>query len=510
MSFSLNDNPLPFTIDFNEIPPAGDLLVPGDYVEIAADYSNVGLLTFPTRLLAIGQMIGSGMGAGSATPGQIYQIFRNDQGVALFGAGSMLADLVDYILASNPALPLDAVGMLPASGGTAATGTITFSGAATIAAQQAIGVAGFRITWTVQPTDSPTNMAADFIAAAQGLFDARDLPVSFSAAAGVVTVTAAWHGLSGNEIDIRINPARADQTVPGVDIAIVGMSGGAGVPSIASIISEIGTTWYTDIGIGFTDPTSLAAIQTALLERYTAMQNVDSTCYATWIGSQGTLASDIDGINCQFLVVMGVTNPQDPSWRWTGALTGVAAAAFNADPARQLRGLVLPNIIAPAPNAQMQEPEQQALLAEGISTFEVSPSNQVLIQRLVSTYTLSNLDVPDAAWQDIMTAKTMTRIRFDWKNFLKLVAPRAKLSDDGSLASQYDASIMTPGRLAGLWAGRCQLYEKAGWIENSAASAQQSVFQRDPNDRNRVNSQLVVTVIGNDMVNACQLLFVAA
>jgi phage tail sheath gpL-like len=298
-------------------------------------------------------------------------------------------------------------------------------------------------------------------------------------------------------------------TIAVVDIGNATAGAGINNTALTAAINAIATTWYTDIMSGFTDSTSVTAIQAALLSRYSAMQHVDSHCYIGWEGSQGVLAGKLSGVNNQFLSVIGVTNPQDPTWRWSSALAGVAAAALVADPARQLRGLTLPNIIAPAIADRIYEPEQEALLAEGISTFDVAKNGSVQISRVVTTYTQSNLGVPDATWRDIMTAKVMTRIRWDWKNYLLLNYPRAKLSDDGSTAAEYDPSVVTPKRLQASWAARCKLYARAGWIENEDVTIAASVFARDPTDRNRVNSQRQLQIIGNNMVDAEQLLFAA-
>ncbi len=325
-------------------------------------------------------------------------------------------------------------------------------------------------------------------------------------------MTAIYEGVAGNELDVRANPARGDNTVPGTTVAIVKVgtgTPGTGIASIAAVISAIATTWYTDIIIGLNDPTTLGVLDAALASRYTAMENVDSTAYVAWRGTQGQLVTQATGINCQWLVAIGVTNPQDPTWRWSAALGGVAARAFTDDPARQLRGLALPNIIPPAPADLMYEPEQEALLEAGVATWEAAPDGTVIIQRAISTYTESALGVPDGAWRDIMIAKVMTRIRWDWKNYLLLVAPNAKLAPDGSVASLYDPTIMTPRVLHGLWAARSALYEQAGWIENAAANAQAAIFEIDPNDKNRVNSQRPLTIIGNYMVSAERLLFAA-
>jgi phage tail sheath gpL-like len=492
------------TITFSQIP--ANQQVPGNYVEIGADYTNMGLLPFPARVLVVGQMkTGS-----PATAGKIYQILQPGQGAQLFGAPSEVADLITAYSGTNTGIPIDAVGVAPATGGAAATGTITFSAASSVASQQAFGVAGSRVVMVVEPGDTDAIMAANFIAAAEAVAALISLPVVFTnPAGGEVLITAAYTGVLGNAIDIRANPANNDITPPGLTFAIAPMTGGTGVPPLTGVLAAIASTWYTDIVIGWNDNASIGALAEYLQQQDNAMVAMDGVGYTVWTGTQGQIAALGNGINSKFVCGLGVTNPQNPWWVIAGSLLGVAALALMNDPARQLRGLVLPGIIAPAQSDQMMEQEQQALLLDGIATYQATQEGSLAIQRLVTTYVTSVLGVPDQAWQDVMSTKVLSRIRWDWRNYVSLTYPNRKLADDGSLAAEYDPNIVTPKRLRGAWAARSRLYEQAGWIENSEALAQASTFVRDPNNRNRVNCQLKVQVIGNLMITGTQLLFEA-
>lgn len=508
MSDSLNQSIAPH-IAFNEI--ADNLQVPGVYVEVGPNYTNVGLLPFPARALLIGAMLGPSFNT-QGVSGTVYRIYKEDQAAALFGAGSPLAEQIKYFLLAKPGVPLEAVGVAPATGYTVAAGSITFGGAAAVVGSQAIGVAGRRVVFTISPSDTAANMATNFVAAANAITDAANWPVVFATpggSPGQVTITSRLKSVLANEYDIRKNPSSRDMTVPGVTMAITQMTGGTGTPDITSVLATIAGSWYTDIQAGWPDVTTQGLVQAELANRFNAMVGLDGHAYTCWPGTQGQIATDATGFNGQFVSPIGITNAQQPSWVIGAALAGVATRELTNDPARQLRGLALPGIIAPARGDRMYEVEQQALLVEGVSTFDVTVDGTVILQRVVTSYTTSPLGVPDAAWHDIMTPKTLTRIRWDWKNYCALVYPRAKLADDGSLAAEHDPNVVTPRRLKAAWAARCKLYEQAGWIEGSAATAAASVFERDPNNRNRVNAQLQVRIIGNLMITAVQLQFAA-
>ena len=100
--------------------------------------------------------------------------------------------------------------------------------------------------------------------------------------------------------------------------------------------------------------------------------------------------------------------------------------------------------------------------------------------------------------------------------YINLMYPRSKLVDDdsdASFASRQDddqdpgTAVVTPKRMAGSWAARCKLYGEKVWIENVQRTLKESVFQRSPDDRNRLESRQQVVIVGNLMVFAGRLEF---
>src|SRR3546814_3740184 len=84
---------------------------------------------------------------------------------------------------------------LPA--GTAATGTLTVTGAATASGTIVLYIGGQRITVGVTSGDAAAAVATAIVAA---ITAAADLPVAAVALLGVVTLTAKHKGVAGNEI----------------------------------------------------------------------------------------------------------------------------------------------------------------------------------------------------------------------------------------------------------------------------------------------------------------------
>ena len=87
---------------------------------------------------------------------------------------------------------------------------------------------------------------------------------------------------------------------------------------------------------------------------------------------------------------------------------------------------------------------------------------------------------------------------------------REGLAPDGSLAAEYNSDVCTPSKANGAWAGRMLTYAKNGWIVNETADARAAQFKINANDPNRLDYQVQYTRIGNLIVDAGVLQFVAA
>ncbi len=190
-------------MDFDEIP--FDWLEPATLLEVKANYRKTGVLPYPTRALIATQKLASG----SLQPGVIVEVTRPEEGIALFGAGSVGAEMVYAWRYANKTTPLYVTALSDAAGAVKATGTLTFAGVVPQATVLRFKIAGRPIRFTALTTDTATTMATKLAAAINA--DTMNVCTATSAAA-VVTVTARNGGEVGNDIDIRVD-AQA-QAVP--------------------------------------------------------------------------------------------------------------------------------------------------------------------------------------------------------------------------------------------------------------------------------------------------------
>ncbi len=491
---------------FDEIPY--DWLEPGTYLEVKPNYRSMGVLPYPVSNLIIGQKLA----AGTLVPGQFVEIVRPEQAIALFGLGSIGAEQVAAFRVANKTQPLFVTALADAAGAVKATGTITFTGAISAALVLRFKIAGKQVRFTAQAAATVTELAT---ALKDAINAETSLPVTATSALGVVTVTCRHGGEVGNDIDLRVD-TRAQPLPSGLNAAIAPMSGGTGNPDLQDALDAVANTWHTAVTHPWSDATNMGLFATWLAARFKAMAKRDAHGYVAKRGTFAQLGTFGDLTNSPFLTPAGLNASPTSSWVLSAALMGLCSFHLANDPARQLRSLVVPGVEAPDAPDQMIETENDLLLRKGISTFDCLADGSVVISRIVTSYKVSNLAVPDRAWMDIMVAATTSRIRYDWAGYVSLLYPRTKLVDDENGAAfvartegDEDAgnAVVTPRRMHASWAARCQLYGDRAWIEDVDRTVKESQFQRSPDDKNRLESRQQIRIVGNLMVLAGSLEF---
>ncbi len=490
------------TVAFTEIPYSWRLK--GVYGEVKPRYDRKGLTDWPARALVIGQMLATGTG----TALQAYPITRADQATGLFGAGSQAAQMVAGFKGANTVTELWAIGVSDAVG-TAAIKTVTLTGAPTAAGTLVVYVGGKRLPIAVSLADTVATLAAALAAAINA---ETSLLWTATAAAGVVTLTCRHKGTIGNLVDVRVNYWPDESTPAGLTVAIATPTPGATDPSLAAALAAIVNDWYTDIVVGWTDSANMALLEADLARRYGAMSKLDAHAYTALSGSYSVATTWSSTRNSPYVTTLPMSNGLLAPWVVAASLAGIASRHLTDDPSRQLGSLVLPGILAPKPVDQYIDTEQNLMLGKGLSTWDALVDGTVVLNRVVTNYTRSTLNVADDAWLDIMVPKTASRIRYDWNTWASLSYPRHKLADDANPAiDNPDTSgvVVTPKTMLASWIGRCARYRDAGWIEDLEYSKANSFFERDANDKNRLNGRQSFRIIGNLMVLAGSLEFAA-
>lgn len=193
----------------------------------------------PQKVLLIGQITS----AGSIASGELVQdIGNNGEENALFGANSMLAEMVRAFKRINQVSRLDAIGLDDNGSGVAATCTIAFSGSPTAAGSFTFYIgsqANHAYTIPVTLTDTATTLGDKLEAAI-----AADLqsPVTSNNVTGTVTLTAVNKGTVGNGIGTKYTGSAA-----GITVTTTAMASGATDPSLTGLFTPVAAIRYQTV-----------------------------------------------------------------------------------------------------------------------------------------------------------------------------------------------------------------------------------------------------------------------
>jgi len=486
------------TISFNSIPVG--TRTPGTFVEFDSTRATNGLTPGINRILVVGQRLAAGT-IDALTP---KTVTSEGQADTWFGRGSMLSRMITALKAADRLVETIAVALDDAVGAVAATGTITIAGPSTASGTIALMIAGQRVAVTIGSGTSAADTATAIAAAVNTM---PDLPVTASAAAAVVTLTARQKGSCGNEIDLRHSYYVGEELPAGITLAIVAMAGGAGDPDYGDVWSVIGDKAFSAIAIGTANAAILAACKTELESRFGPILAIDGFLFCAKSGSQGTLAAFGASLNSQFISVMGSGESPSAPWEWAASYAAVANAAANIDPARPIQTLELPGILAPNATELFTRAERELLLKDGISTFTADQDGTVRIERGITTYQVNAASAEDVSYLNVETMQTLSYLRYSLRNRFAIKFPRHKLADDGT---RYGAGqkIVTPS------VGRAELvalareWEEAGLVEDLDQFIDELIVERNASDRDRLDALLPPNLVNQFRQFAAQVQFI--
>lgn len=484
-------------ISFNQIPL--DLRTPGQFVEFDASRATSGPQAQPHRVLVIGQMLATGLAVAN-TPIRITQA---DQAIQQFGRGSMLAAMFAALLANNPVAEAWALPMVDNVAGVAATKTITLTGPATGAGTLDLLIAGQRVQVAVAAADTATEVAAAIDAAVDAL---PDLPVTASAALGVVTLTARHKGEAGNDIDVRVNYRTGEATPAGLAVAIAAGVAGTGNPDVTAAFTAVGDEWFNTFVLPWTDAANLEAVEDELASRFGPLRMIDGLAFAFASDTQGDLATLGSSRNSPHVSIGGMKGSPTPPPVIAAAYAGVVSYHGAIDPARPFQTLVLQGVLAPTVTDRFIREERDLLLRDGISTFTIDAGGNVLIERPITTYQTNPFGLPDVAYLDVNTLLTLSYLRWSARARIGTKYGRHKLAADGT---QYGSgqAVVTPKVIRAELVSLFREWESIGLVEDIEAFKRDLIVERDGGDVNRLNALIPPNLVNQFRVFAAQVQF---
>src|SRR6266566_3484351 len=381
-------------ISFNRIP--SNWKVPLYWVEV--DPSKAGLPINQQNILLVGVQLTS---TAKALPNVPVAIASQAQANYQFGQGSQLAHMFAAYLANN--FVGSAYGLPMVEGSAAAAGSITVATPPTVAGQYDLYVHGTNVPVNVASTDTVTIVAASIATAINAN---KDILVSATSAVGVVTVTCRGKGVYGNDIILSdsIYGAIGGEVMPtGMTVTYVQPTGGAGVPTFTTGISNLGEVEYEHVVVPYTDATSLTAWETGYgfsdTGRWGWARQHFGHLWSAARGSFSTLSALGATRNSPQLSIMGIeVTAQSHIHQWAAAYAGKAARAYLNDPARPLQSLHLEGIVPATIQGRFLLSETNNLVLSGIATQRTYADGIPTISRETTTYTLNTFGAPDDAY----------------------------------------------------------------------------------------------------------------
>lgn len=458
--------------------------VPGVFAEI--NNSNANSASINQNSLLIGSMLS----AGSATPNEPVLVSGANPD-ALFGAGSVLALMVKQYVGTDPFGTVYALPLADAVAAVAASATLTIGGTPTAAGVISLYIAGTLVSTAVATTDTPTSIASNMVAA---ITATPDLPVSAAASAGVVTITALNKGLTGNDIDLRLNymGAAGGQALPAGVTATFGggtqsgsgylLGSGATNPTLTTALANLPTENFDFIATAYTDAASLSAIETFLNDtsgRWSWEQELFGGAFGAYRGTLGSLTTYGVTNNNQHVSIMGIYDVPQPAWIWAAEVTAQAATSLRANPAIPLQNVVM-NLMPPPLASRFDIGERNTLLYDGLSTFKVDQGGVVVMERMVTTYQTNAAGQPDNSYLDVETMYQLAAYIRDLRSYLSSRYSRSILVADGT-PIPFGSAMTTPSTVLASVIARYRSQAAVGLVQNPDVFAKQAQAQNAGN-----------------------------
>lgn len=472
------------TVPFTQVP--ANIRTPLFFAELDNSQANSGVQQ--QRSLIIGQMLA----AGTATANVPVLMQGTGWAKGAFGQGSQLALMADWYRKRDG---FGEVWCLPLAdaAGTAATGTVTFTAAATSAGTFFLYVGGMLVAQPVLTTQTVTQLAT---ALAAQINANPDLPVTAASLAGAVTLTARNKGTLGNGIDLRYNyqGAAGGEVLPvGLAVTLVQMASGATDPTLTTALTNLADKSFDFIVLPYTDSTSLNAIRDLLAARWSATSMIYGGAFAAAKGSAGTLQTLGAARNDPHVSIIGFNDSPTPAWLWAANFAGAAAFSLRNDPALPLQTLAL-DVLAPPVASRFDLSTRNTLLQTGISTFTSGDDGTVRLETIITNYLTNPYGVADDSYLYIERLYTLAAVIRRLNAKVTSTYGRMKLADDGT-NFRPGSNIVTPAIIRDTIVAEYRSMERDGLVQNSAQFKANIIVQRNASNRCRVDGVLPVVPI---------------
>lgn len=464
-------------IDFYEISSSNE--VPQTLTEVGSSGPSG---SAPKRVLIIAPRHPSGGSVAADVP---YLCSGETSGDAGSGTGSPVGECVRAYREIDPDSLLYAVGIADDGSGVAAAGSIGLSGTASASGELVFRCGGRRYALGVASGDA----AAGLLTSLKALIDAdtRRQATTGTIAGGAIPLTSRFKGAEANYLDLRQEGA----AVAGITVTLVAFASGATNGAITSAVAAVAAERYDTIVLGFSDATSVAAMETEATRRGQGGVEMPTMVFVGVNGSHSTAVSYGNGRNNKHTCLMPRGGSGTSPWVAAAMAAAAATKSFAADPGRPYWGLELPNMHAPEVADRWETTERNQAIQAGLASWDVNADGKVFLERLVTAYKTDASAQPDKKFQDVASMRILADWRERWRAATSGMRTWKLVDDDTPLAPGVKA--LTPSFGKTFQDGLYEEYAKTGNVQGVAEFKARSRCERDwspsnPNgNRKRLN-----------------------
>lgn len=488
-------------ITFNNIPSTKR--TPGALVEIDNSRALKGLFANPHKALIVGMKDGT---SGTAANAALNAITSDSLADGFFGTGSIAARMCKTFKMNNPNTELFAMAL---SGGTVrASAYMSFGGSVTAAGAYVFLLIGGQkvyspVTSGWSHVDVASGVASDINANAQLCCVA-----SVSAAGGFRFLAKGSCSL-GNQFDVRANFYDGQTNPTGITWVLSNFAGGAGAPDVGDVWTIIDDIQFQHIINPFNDSTNLTAMANELEDRFGPQVDKQGHCWTAYRGALASAAALGNSMNSPHLTIVpfyeSPTNPDE----WAAGWGAVAAEKLNDDPGRPLQYLKIKGVIAPKETDRWTNAERESNLYDGLATYFVDSSGNVMMERAITTYKTNSAGILDGSYLDSETLFILMEIRYQFKATMltRFISQRYKLADD-TFPVQAGMMVATPKTIAQEIISLFTKLHQKGLIENIDDFITNLIVERNASDVNRIDVLLPPDLINQFRILAGQIQFI--
>jgi len=456
---------------------------------------------------------GQKLPSAAAVVGTRYLVSSNGQAIALFGAGSPLQRMCWAFFKVFPAGSVYAVAQTDASGATAASRTLTWTGTATESGAVKLRIGGQLVEIPVAVGDDGPAVAAKVTTLVTAAA-AAELPATSSTGSGgnthINTITAKVKGTVGNQISLGVNARgeAAGEVMPaGLSVAVSGamLASGATNPTASLWVTALGSDAYSTIGFQFSDDTEVDALQAELTTRWSALSALDGVLITAQADSKADLITWGEGINDEHIMPVGFPESSgwlSPGFELVGAVSGLIGreCVASEDPAASVQMSPLPGLWGYGTN--FSDTDLDALANAGVATV-ITDNGIVYLQLESVSRRTTDLGDPETRFPDIQVPLSMSYLRAYLRAKVQTAYPRFKLADDDT-PIPGGAKVVTPSIVKAAMIS--WLRSLGGFVlEDVDELASKVIVERNATNPNRLDVYVEVDFINRLRVFALQI-----